>query len=157
MIKEGTEKKHLTDLQKKILKYAVRICVVIVLMAAWIFIVKYGVEFGKGYIDDALSDVEMRNIENHQQLTEQNIILNKDIQALNDDLAALRNEVTNLNDEISVFSLEVESLKSSIDFIDTSVTNSILIQGEIGTKILELDSRLKDLRNSLNILLEAPQ
>lgn len=151
------DKNHLSDKQKKVIKVLLTIFSIILLIVLWAAIVKYGVQFGQEYIDDAMADVEMRNIENHQALTVQNSMLNKEIEALNADLNSLRNEVTNLNDDIKVFSLEVESLKSSIDFIDTSVKNSILIQSETGAKIQELDARLKDLRNSLNILLEAPQ
>jgi predicted RNase H-like nuclease (RuvC/YqgF family) len=147
----------MTDKTKKTIKQVLGIFVTLLFIVAWVLIVKYGIEYGKMYIDDALADIEMRNIENHQNLTEQNLSLNKEIEALNEDIANLRNEVLSLNTNIDAFGLEVEALKASIDFIDNTVNNSIVIQGEIGNRILALDQRLQELRDSLDVLLEAPQ
>jgi len=154
---ERRSDKHSDKARKnKILKRVLMGFVIVVLISAWLFIVKYGIDLGKEYIDEALSAVEMRGIESQQRLVEQNAELNKDIEALNDDIGKLRAEITDLNEEILLFSLEVRSLKSSIDIIDTSVTNSVQIQAEIGSKIQDLDNGLQELRKSLNILLEAP-
>ena len=143
--------------KKIILKRALTGFFIVVLISAWLFIVKYGINLGKEYIDDALSTVEMRGLENHQRLVEQNTSLNKDIETLNGDIEKLRNEITNLNEEILLFSLEVRSLKSSIDIIDSSVANSVEIQAEIGSKIQSLDEGLQELKKSLNMLLEGPR
>lgn len=142
--------------KKKVIKGVLTGFFILILIAAWLFIVKYGIDLGKEYIDDALSSVEMRGLENHQRLVEQNAELNLDIETLNGDIEKLRSEITKLNDEILLFSLEVRSLKSSIDIIDSSVSNSVAIQAEIGTKIQNLDNGLQELKKSLNILLEAP-
>lgn len=149
-----TEKDHAR--RNEILKKVLKGFGIVLLVLAWLLIVKYGIEYSKMYIDEALSDVEMKSDDNFQRLLEENIILNKDIEGLNEDIDKLRNEVATLNEEILLFSLEVRSLKSSIDIIDTSVTNSVEIQAEIGARIQELDERLQELRKSLNILLEAP-
>ena len=155
---ERRSDKHSDDAKKKrILKRVLTGFFVIVLISAWLFIVKYGIDLGKEYIDDALSTVEMRGLENHQQLVEQNAELNKDIEVLNNDIEKLRGEITKLNEEILLFSLEVRSLKASIDIIDSSVANSVEIQSEIGSKIQNLDNGLQELKKSLNILLEAPR
>lgn len=143
--------------KKRIIKRVLTGFFIVVLISAWLFIVKYGIDLSKEYIDDALSTVEMRGLENHQRLVEQNAELNMDIETLNDDIEKLRYEITNLNEEILLFSLEVRSLKSSIDIIDSSVANSVEIQAEIGTKIQNLDKGLQELKKSLNILLEAPR
>ncbi len=154
---ERRSDKHSDKAKKnKILKRVLMGVIIVVLISAWLFIVKYGIDLGKEYIDDALSAVEMRGIESQQRLVEQNTELNKDIETLNGDIEKLRSEITALNDEILLFSLEVRSLKSSIDIIDTSVTNSVEIQAEFGSKIQDLDDGLQELRKSLNILLEAP-
>lgn len=130
--------------------------IIVVLISAWLFIVKYGLDLGKNYIDEALARVEMRSLENHQRLVEQNTALNQDIDALNGDIELMQAEIKALNEEILLFSLEVRSLKSSIDIIDSSVSNSVEIQASLGSRIEALDQRLVELRNSLNILLEAP-
>lgn len=150
------KEERLSGKQKKRIKIGLGIFVTILLTIAWLMIVKYGIHYGKIYIDDAMAQVELRNIENHQRLTEQNLMLNKEIETLNDELASLRGQVKALNDDIDVFSLDVSALKSSIEFIDTSVNNSMVIQSEIGNRIQELDNRLQELKKSLNILLEAP-
>lgn len=142
--------------RKKITKIILRITFTILLIVTWLAIVYYGVFSAKGYVDQSLLNIELRNIDNHQLLVEQNIVFNEEIDDLNEEIGILRTEISALNEEILLFSLEVRSLKSSIDIIDTSISSSVQIQAIIGTKIQELDNRLKDLRNSLNILLEAP-
>lgn len=142
--------------RKKVIKYVINGFAIVILAIVWLLIVKYGFEYSKLYIDDALADIEMKSNENYLKLEQQNNMLNKDIDSLNDDIGMLRDEVATLNEEILLFTLEVRSLKSSIDIIDTSVSNSVQIQAEIGVRIQELDVRLEELRKSLNILLEAP-
>lgn len=147
----------MTDKQKRILKHILSGVVIIVLVAAWAFIVKEGVTIGKLYIDDAIGNVEMRNIEHQQRLVEQNSELNLEIKALNNEITVLRSELNGLNEQIGVFSTDVESLKSSIEFIDTTIDSSIMIQAEIANKLTTLESRIAELKSSLNVLLEAPQ
>ncbi len=122
----------------------------------WIGIVLYGSDIAKNYIDTALSDMEMRNYENHVILEAQNKAFEEEIQGLNNELVALKESIASLNEEILLFALEVTSLKEGIDVIDSTIKNSIEIQEGIGEKIQALDNRLKELRNSLNVLLEAP-
>ena len=156
-VEERRSDRHSDEAKKKIkIKRVVTGFVVVILISAWLFIVKYGIDLGKTYVDDALMTVEMRGLENHQKLVEQNTALNKDIESLNGDIEKLRSEISSLNEEILLFSLEVRSLKSSIDIIDTSVSNSVQIQAEIGNKIQALDEGLQELRKSLTILMEAP-
>lgn len=146
-----------SDMKKKRIQKGVMTgFIILVLISAWLFIVKYGIDMSKNYMDEALTRIEMRSLENHQALVEENVSLNIEIKDLNTDIESLRSEVGSLNEDIQLFSLEVNSLKSSIDTIDTSVTNSVEIQAEIGTRIQELENRLQELKNSLNILLEAP-
>lgn len=144
------------DKSKKTKKIVITSMIVVVLIAAWVFIVKYGIDTGKAYIDSAMSKIEMRSLENHQSLVEENSRLTKEIQTLNGDIETLRNDIATLNEDILLFSLEVGSLKSSIDVIDTSISSSVEIQTEIGKRISTLEQRLVELKNSLNILLEAP-
>jgi len=145
-----------SERKRLILKRVLTGFIIVVLISAWLFIVKYGIDLGKNYIDEALARVEMRSLENHQRLVEQNTALNQDIETLNTDISNMQAEIESLNEEILLFSLEVRSLKSSIDLIDTSVSNSVEIQASLGARIAELDNRLQELRNSLNVLLEAP-
>lgn len=142
--------------KKKIQRGVLTGFIIVVLIATWLFIVKYGIDLGKSYIDQALENVENRSLENHQMLLNQNANLNKDIANLNEDINNLKAQIETVNEEIRLFSLEVRSLKSSIDIIDTSVANSMVIQSDLGNRIEELDKRLVELRNSLNVLLEAP-
>lgn len=155
MLKE--EKKNLTAKQKKIIKISLNISLILVLVAVWFYIVKTGIEYGKSYIDEAIVNIEIKNEDNYQNLMTENNVLNREIKRLNEELEEMNQKILGLNDSIDVFSLDVNALKSSIEFIDSSVNNSIIIQSEIGNKIQELDNRLKELKNSLNILLEAPQ
>ncbi|MBN2794781.1 MAG: hypothetical protein JXR88_05205 [Clostridia bacterium] len=143
--------------QKKIIKYGLNGLLIVVLIAAWIWIVKVGITKGKSYIDDALVKIEMQNIENHQNLVAENEALNREIDRLNEELNEMSDKVVDLNESINTFSLDVNALASSIEFIETGLENSIVMQSEIGNKIQELDNRLKELKNSLNILLEAPK
>ncbi len=147
---------HTEEKKKKIQKIVLTGFIIVVLISTWTFIVKYGIDLGKNYIDESLGKLEMRSLENHQRLLEENSSLNMDIETLNGDIGKLRAEIKALNDEILLFSLEVRSLKSSIDLIDTSVSNSVAIQAALGSRIQELDDRLVELRSSLSILLEAP-
>lgn len=142
--------------KKRIKRIVMTGFIIAVLISAWLFIVKYGIDTGKAYIDNALDKVEMRSLENHQRLVEENSKLNKEIDGLNADIEKLRSDIATLNEDILLFSLEVGSLKSSIDVIDTSISSSVEIQAEIGNRIQELEQRLVELKNSLNILLEAP-
>lgn len=142
--------------RKKIIKYVSKAFVIITMIVVWLLIVKYGFEYSKMYMDDALEKIEMKSDENYQKLVQQNSIINKDIEGLNVDIESLRAEVAGLNEEILLFTLEVRSLKSSIDVIDTSVSNSVQIQAEIGARIQELDEKLEELKKSLDILSEAP-
>lgn len=147
---------HSEEKKKVVLKRVLTGFIIVALIASWLFIVKYGIDLGKGYIDNALKAVENRSLENHQMLMDQNANLNQDIESLNSDINNLKAQIETVNEEIKLFSLEVRSLKSSIDIIDTSVSNSMVIQADLGNRILELDNRLVELRKSLNILLEAP-
>lgn len=143
--------------KKRIKRMVMTGFIIVVLISAWLFIVKYGIDTGKAYIDNALNRIEMRSLENHQSLTQENVKLNKEIDTLNADIEKLRGDIATLNEDILLFSLEVGSLKSSIDLIDTSVSSSVEIQADIGNRIDLLEQRLVELKNSLNMLLEGPQ
>lgn len=155
MLKEAQQK--VTPKQKKIIKYTLNGLLILVLIGTWIWLVKTGIEKGKAYVDDALVKIEMQNLENHQSLVAENEALNREIDRLNEELNVMSEKVVDLNGSINTFSLDVSALASSIEFIENGLENSIIMQGEIGNKIQELDNRLKDLKSSLNILLEAPR
>jgi hypothetical protein len=137
-----------------------KIFMVLFLIGLWSGIIYKGVEIGKQYMDEAIFDIEMQNNLNHQEAMIENERLyaeiSEDVGTLNSEIVLFKSDVKGLNEAIDLFSLEVQSLKSSIDFIDSSVANSIVVQGEIGNKIQSLDTRLQELKRSLNILLEAP-
>jgi len=151
---------HLSKQQKKMLKLVLSIFMILTLIAAWFFISFKGIELGKMYIDDAMAEMEanlsLKNSMNYQELMVENVVLNEDIKKLNTEIEDFKLEVIALNQAIEIFSLEVQTLKSSIDFIDTSVATSITVQQDIGNKIQALETRIQELKNSLNILLEAP-
>lgn len=160
---QSIKRKNSGMLSKKQLKIAKQVLsglVIILLVAAWAFIFYKCVDIGKLYFEDMVAEmkfeIEAKNTSNQQAILVENAKLNLDIQALNNELETFKSEVSALNNSIDIFSLEVESLGASIDFIDSSVATSIAVQEDIGNKIQTLNARIEELRNSLNILLEAP-
>ena len=147
---------HFTPKGKSAIRTILGIIVTLLLTVTWVLIVLYGIDYGKFYIDESISRIEVKNFQNQAELINQNQKLNDDITALNQKLATLRTEILELNQEISAYSLDIAELKSSIDFVNTSVKDSVIMQSEIANRIQELDNRLVTLRKSLNILLEAP-
>jgi hypothetical protein len=142
--------------QKKIIRIVLGIVVTILLTITWLLILKYGINYGKMYIDDGINRIELKNTENYISLTNQNQKLIDEIILLNEELKTLRAQVLTLNEDINAYSLDIVELKSSIEFVDTSVKDSILVQTELENSIMQLDNRLVALKNSLKILLEAP-
>ncbi len=146
--------------KKKRNKIIVNTLIIIIGVAAWIAIVFYGMDIAKKYVDkamaDAVTDIKAESYENYIILEGQNKVFEEEINKLNTELFNLKNSITTLNDEIVLFSIEVSSLESSISAIDNVIISSVQTQKDIGLRILELDNKLKDLRKSLNTLMEAP-
>lgn len=149
-------KKLEKERKKKKKKYIINGSIVFVLSLIWIAIFYFGANTAKNYIDNAIINIEMKSIENHQMLLSENTAFSIEVNNLNIEIKILREDIKVLNGKMESFSLNVSSLKSSIDNIDTSVSSSVEIQAEIGARILELDNKLKSLRKSLDILSEAP-
>ncbi|MCK8058492.1 MULTISPECIES: hypothetical protein [unclassified Fusibacter] len=149
-------KRGLTPKGKSVLKTFLGIITTLLLTVAWVLIVMYGIDYGKMYIDESIHRIEVKNIENQGELIRQNQKLNEEISSLNREIDHLRTEILELNQEITAYSLDISELKSSIDIVNTSIEDSVVLQSEIANRIQELDNRLLTLRKSLNILLEAP-
>lgn len=137
-------------------KIALTAFIIVALIATWLVVVMYGIDLAKDYIDTAISRVELKSYDYQQQLMDENAKFNEEIDQLNEEITTLRTELSTVNEQIQLFSLEVRNLESSVDVIEQSVSNSVLIQSELGKKIEEMENRLEELNDSLNILLEAP-
>ncbi len=109
-------------------KILINIAVFIVSAGVWYAAAYYGYTYAKGYVDTSIRNVQQQNAMNIKQLTEK-------IEALGQEIAGLREH---------------------IEEADSTISSSTSVQRRIDDKLIDLQSQLKELERTLNILKEAP-
>ena len=109
-------------------KMKVNISLFLLFVGLWLGVTYYTFTYSKGYLDAAINNVQQEN-------------------ALN---------IKELNESIKSISNEIRSLRENMEDAGIVITNTSDVQSRIDEKLLDLESQLKQLEKSLQILQEAP-
>jgi len=130
-------------------KIALSIVLGIVIITTWFGMVYVGYQHAEQTLDLAIQEVKLEHKMQIREIEEQ-------IMVANQETSDLRVQINTLNNEIKRFNDGLDALMNELEEIDTSIIDTEVVQLEISAYLEELDQRLSELQETLDILEVAP-
>ncbi len=128
---------------------AIKLALSILLIVIWMAFVYFSYSYGKDYFDSSIRELDEKYYANYMETRDEVETLKTEIGNLKTDIAALNNSIDAFNDNMDKIFEDVSS-------IDRIVEDTSLLQESTTNKLEELDKRLLELIENLELLRQAP-
>lgn len=130
-------------------KYLIYFSTGLLLICGWIGLAYMGYQQAMETLEASVQEIKLEHTLQIQEIEEKIVEINAESQTLRTDVNALNAEIKRFNDGLDDMLIQLE-------IIDTNIIDSEEVQLEISSYLDELDKRLSDLQEALDVLKAAP-
>lgn len=121
----------------------------LILVIVWCVFTYFAYTYSKDYFDTSIKELDDKYYKNYE-------VAVIEINTLKEDISTLKGELTLLNENINSFNENMTQVFEDVSGIDSVINETSVLQEATTKKLEELDSRLIELIDNLEILKKAP-
>lgn len=129
-----------------------------IIIAISMVIIWGGVFYGsfrlvKDYYDQSIAEINAKNQAYFESLETH---VDSRIEEIGQTIESMNLEIDGLSGDLEALNGEIDGLSEALEAVNLTLADTDVVQIEIGDRLGELDKQLKALKESLDILVEAP-
>lgn len=127
-----------------------KILIGLTLIIVWGAFVYFAYTYSKDYFDSSIKELDDKYYKNYEATV-------NEVNDLKTDITNLKDEVNTLNGSINTFNDNMNQIFEDVNGIDSVINDTSVLQEATTEKLEELDTRLIELIENLDILKKAPR
>lgn len=126
-----------------------KILIGVALIVVWSAFVFFAYTYSKDYFDTSIKELDDKYYKNYESNS-------KELNELKEEVSNLKSQIDTLNISINTFNDNMTLIFDDVESIDSVINDTSLLQEATTQKLEELDTRLIELIENLEILKKAP-